>query len=252
MFRWIHKSIFREREGKLIFCIWLLVSTFFVMSFKKNYQGIPMCYVDVFALLSKYKQEVMLPFIGLSILFFIKHDFACNIVLRQRNVRTIWLHEVLKLFVLSVYVSLAVLIWSGILAKFFSDCTYNWNEYNSYFTYFTQGEILNRLSYPLFLLIYVVSNIFVIFVAGIIILLCYWLTGTYTWGFLFIAAYWSFMPESDLFHQYCTADFKIWTQEINWCEQLLYPILFSFLLIFAGFVLVKNKEFGLTKNRGRK
>lgn len=251
MIRWIHKSILREKEGKLIFCIWFLVSTFFIMTFKLNYPGVPMCYVDVFALISKYKQEAILPFVSLSVIFFIKHDFSCNVVLRQKSVRTVWLHEALKLFILSIYMSLVVLVWTGVLAKFFSECAYSWDTYNSHFAMITGGEVLNKLSYPLFLLVYFISNVFLIYVSSLIILLCYWLFGTYIWGYLFVATYWFFMTEADLFDQYCTAEFSVWLKAIKWHEQLLYPVLLSLVLIFAGFILVKNKEFGL-KKRGRK
>lgn len=236
----------------MIFCIWFLVSALFILHIKHNYPGLTMCYVDVFALLSSYKQEVILPFVSLSIIFFIKNDFSCNVVLRRKNVRGIWLFEVLKIFVLSMYFSLMILLWTGVLAKVFSVCTYNWNEYNSYFTYFVEGKVLERLSYPLFILIYVVSNMFVIFAAGMIILLCYWLTDTYTWGYLFVSTYWSFKPEPDLMDTYCTAGFKIWMKEINWMGQLLYPALFILILVLAGYVFVKNKEFGMIKGRGRR
>lgn len=252
MFRWVHKSISRDREGKLIFCIWFLISALFMVCIRHNYSGLTMCYVDAFSLISTYKQEVILPFVSLSILFFIKNDFSCNVVLRRKSVRRIWLCEVLKIFVLSVYFSLIILVWTGGLAKVFSACTYNWNEYNSYFTCFTQGEVLERLSYPLFILLYVISNMFVIFAAGMIILLCYWLTGSYIWGYLFVATYWSFKPETDFFDKYCTAGFKVWLKEINWTGQLLYPALFILILVFAGYVLVKNKEFGIIKSRGRR
>lgn len=250
MFQSVNKSIWKDRDAILIFCIWFLVSTLFVMFYKRWLFDI--CYADVFALLSKFKDEIILPFTTLAIIFFIKNDFSMQLIVLQSRVRNVWMRETFKIALLSVYFSAVITVFAGILGKMFSCCRFNWNKEYSYFAYYTKGKTLETLHYPTLFLVFFLSTALTVFMAGMLVLLSYWLFHTYMIGFCFVAAYWSFRPDSDIFFQYCTADFNIWLNPVDWVSQLLYPLVAIGAAVVMGYILIRNREFGIEGRSGRR
>ncbi|MFQ9933572.1 MAG: hypothetical protein ACLRVQ_03980 [Lachnospiraceae bacterium] len=243
----INKAILKNSEGVFMAVMLMTALVAVTMLYKRWLCDI--CYVDVFAIYSYERQRVIIPFAVMAVMFFIKNDFSRNRIVRYTKVRSVWLATVRKISVISIYLTGVITVTAGLCGKLFSYCEFNWNQPYTYFWQMTGGSVVESVFYPLILLVFFISMFFSICICAVGEYLMFWLTGSHIAGILAVLAICLTSEETGIFHKYFSADFTIWTDNINWFKQLVVPMVILALLVFAGWLFVKNKEFGVKKKR---
>lgn len=244
----INKSLANSKEGIAMLVIICLALMLTPIAFKKWIGSI--CYLDVFLIYSMDRRLIIVPFAILAIMFFLKNDFNQNNVIRYKSIRTIWINTVKKICLISLYVAVITVLIAGVCGKFMSDCDFNWNKPFTFFWSTTNGKTIESVSYPIVVLILFTSIFFTVLICGLVYFLMYWLTGSSILGVVTVLAICVFgYSEENLFHKYISADTEVWLNNIDWSAQILLPIGICTLIIMAGYLLVKNKQFGIERDK---
>ncbi len=242
----INKSLMNNKEGiAMMVIVWLAL--ILMPMLYKNWLG-SVCYMDVFAMYSMEKKLVIIPFATLAMMFFIKNDFNQNSVIRHKSIRKVWLSTVKKLSLISFYFSILTVSMAGICGKFMADCDFNWHKPFTYFWMTTERQTVDSVSYPMVVLILFTSIFFSVLICGLVYFLIYWLTGVHIFGVLAVMTICVFNSSESIFHKLISADTIIWLHDVNWSGQILLPLGICILIIGAGCLLVKNKQFGIERD----
>ncbi len=206
-----------------------------------------LCILDPFAIVSYTSGITLVPLGALTGVFLLREEFQAMRVVRMKKVSYIWLDACVKNVAAAAVISAAGTLCCGILGKITASAAYTWSGTSSIF-FFLTGRTLPVVSYGKVCLMFFTGIFFAVWASGMIVLLGYWLSGTYLWGMTAILI---FCVLGTLYHfpydLYRGVNYYIVSETFTWKYQVVLPAAVVMCCVGTGF-LVQRRDF-LMKER---
>lgn len=242
------KMILRNMELIVLFVICVgIIDLLQLLMITRRISQATMCYLDAFAITSRFSYTVLIPFSVFLSIVLIKDDFNAMFLLKYKKLRKIWMITVYKLGLLSFYMSLCITVLTGLAGKLFGKSFFNWDSGDSFLQLWVGGT-MESISYPIFIIVFFTSIFFTIWIMSLAAFWFYWVFHSYALGYGIVVLF-GYLDEhlfgwtKPVLHNRVSADYQIWTQKINYFEQILLPIIILTIIILSGFFLVKRRDF---------
>lgn len=219
----------------------------YMIKFYDNY-NFTICKVDlILDILNKENIGLLLSFVpALFSLYMTKYDFNCNLILRYKDKRFIWLRQNAHIIFNNLIVLCFVVGLNYLVGAVAGKPTYNWNSEDSLFVRKSNGILLADQQYNVIITTIVVGTL-IISIISILCNLIYWLTDSSVIAYLTITSYCLFCVIKGNFNLSIFYELKI--NEIDFITgnrvilKILYLFMIIVLLIFFPLILIKKKEF---------
>lgn len=208
--------------------------------FNHNVQSV----ADAFISVSEYLFFGIEIIISANFMFFsiIKDDLRINSILKQKSRTLLWIKQVYKISLLSIFssiwISICTYLFGGLMTRYFI----NWDSVNS--IYFKVNKIVcNSISLKDVIIIFFICSFVRIVIILTISLLIYWLTNKKVISWLFVIS-WEFLEiPVPVIGKLINIDYTV----INSTDRLItgfsYGIVLILILIIVGIILGKRREF---------
>jgi len=188
----------------------------------------------------------IMPFIMYYIIKILKNEFNAMRVVRNVNIRNIWLGCIKELLVIDAIFTVYICIITIIAGVALTGKMCNWNEVGS-FGYNIAGKTIDIYPSVIYMIVtYMISIFSVIFIFGIIILYIWWYLKSPVAGM--IVAYGILFIEGavylgNVFWGRYMMSFRIYKYGIDVFNEIIYPIILCIILFLISTLLIKRRDF---------
>ncbi len=223
----------------------LIESTVYLMQADRS--RFDLCLLDPYAIVSYTSGITLVPLGALTGVFLMREEFRAMRVVRMKNMSYIWLDACIKNVAAAAVISAVGTLCCGILGKITAVAANTWSGTTSIF-FFVTGRTLPMISYGRVCIMFFVGIFFAVWASGMVVLLGFWLSGTYLWG---MAAVLIFCMLGTFYHfpydLYRGVNYYIVSGTFSWKYQLVLPAVIIICCVGVGF-LVQRRDF-LMKER---